>query len=189
MTNIANVKILGFEESIKASKYPMSIDVDSLNTDITNTVDKLAKNPAGTGHNNFLSGIVIQFDLTFSNKAWVEFERYHFAQIVSSQSTMHRISRMDIKKTCNRYVDDRIIDIVEQLKAKYLETQDKEDYLTLLYNIPSGLELTARISTNYLQLKTIYKQRRTHRLPDWQVFCDWIETLPHSEWLTGEVQE
>lgn len=96
---------------------------------------------------------------------------------------------MDIKKTCNRYVDDRIIEVVEQLKAKYLETQDKEDYLTLLYNIPSGLELTARITTNYLQLKTMYKQRRTHRLPDWQVFCDWIETLPHSEWLTGEVQE
>ena len=56
----------------------------------------------------------------------------------------------------------------------------------VIYNIPSGFEYTARLTTNYRQLKTIYSQRKNHRLPDWRIFCDWIEELPHSEWITGD---
>jgi hypothetical protein len=91
---------------------------------------------------------------------------------------------------CNKYVDDRIISVLEDLKDKYNKTKSKEDYLTLLYNIPSGFELTARMTTNYRQLKTIYQQRRNHRLVDWQVFCDFIKDLPYSELITGkDIQE
>lgn len=146
----------------------------------------LATSRAGCGEDNFLNGIVVQFDLTFSNKAWVELQRYHFIDFVSSQSTMHCISKMDIKCMCNDYVSDVVIAEVERLKEIYLNTKDSEDYLRLLYNIPSGFELTARMTTNYRQLKTIYKQRRNHRLPDWHIFCDFIEKLPHSELITGK---
>lgn len=59
-----------------------------------------------------------------------------------------------------------------------------EKYLEILYNIPMGFELTAGMTTNYQQLKTIYQQRRHHRLPDWQMICDWIETLPRFMELT-----
>ena len=56
----------------------------------------------------------------------------------------------------------------------------KEAYLDILMNVPAGLKLTARISTNYRQLKTIYYQRKNHRLPEWRKFCNWMETeLPH----------
>jgi hypothetical protein len=41
-----------------------------------------------------------------------------------------------------------------------------------------GLELTARITTNYLQLKTIYAQRHNHKLEEWRDFCRFIESLP-----------
>ena len=140
----------------------------------------------GTGHDVMMQGIIVQFDLTFSNKAWVELQRYHFVDFVSSQSTMHCISKMDIKCMCNDYVSDTVIAEVERLKEIYLITKDSEDYLRLLYNIPSGFELTARMTTNYRQLKTIYKQRRNHRLPDWHIFCDFIEKLPYSELITGK---
>lgn len=49
-----------------------------------------------------------------------------------------------------------------------------------------GLRLTARITTNYRQLKTIYQQRKNHRLPEWRAFCAWIETLPRAEFITGK---
>ena len=71
------------------------------------------------------------------------------------------------------------------LVEEYNRTKSDEDFLRMIYNVPSGFELTARMVTNYQQLKTIYRQRRTHRLPDWQMFCDWIESLPHSELITG----
>ena len=88
-----------------------------------------------------------------------------------------------------RICTEATIKEVERLKDMYLTTEAKEDYLRLLYNIPSGFELTARMTTNYRQLKTVYQQRRTHRLPDWQMFCSWIETLPHSEFITQKFSE
>lgn len=190
MPKISNTQVYGLENAIKASKYPFATDVDSVNSDITDRTMSLANCKTGTGHDNFLNGIVVQFDLTFSNKAWVEGERYHFLDFVSSQSTMHCISKMDIRNMCNKYVTETMIKEVERLKDVYLTTEAKEDYLRLLYNIPSGFELTARMTTNYRQLKTIYQQRRTHRLPDWQMFCDWIENeLPHSEFITQKFSE
>ena len=81
---ISNVKIYGLADSIKASKYPMSVDVSSLNCELTDTVKKLGSAKPGTGHDNFLTGIIAQFDLTFTVKAWTEAQRYHWFDFVSS---------------------------------------------------------------------------------------------------------
>lgn len=176
---ISNVKVYGVEESIAASKYPMSVDVESCTDEITPTVKALGKCKTGTGHDNFLNGCIVQFDLSFTIKAWTEAERYHFFDFVSSQSTMHRIAKMDVRKQCNEYVTENTIREVERLKEEYLANPTAENYLTLLYNVPVGFRLTARMTTNYRQLKTIYQQRKTHRLPEWREFCRWCETLPY----------
>lgn len=186
MAKIENIKVFGIEDSFRASKYPFAVDVNTVDGSMTDRIKSLANCKMGTGHDVMMQGIIVQFDLTFSNKAWVELQRYHFIDFVSSQSTMHCISKMDIKCMCNDYVSDVVIAEVERLKEIYLNTKDSEDYLRLLYNIPSGFELTARMTTNYRQLKTIYKQRRNHRLPDWHIFCDFIEKLPYSELITGK---
>lgn len=186
---VEKVCVYGLDESVKASKYPMSVDIDKLTSDITGTVQSLAGSALGSGHDQFLTGIVVQFDLTFTLKAWTEMQRYHFVDFVSSQSTMHRISRFDIAEQCNEYVDPDIIEIVRRKVRQYEEDPTPENYLHILYNIPTGFKLTARMTTNYRQLKTIYHQRKNHRLPDWRGFCRWIETLPHSEFITGEAVE
>lgn len=193
MPEINNVSVYGLENSIRAAKYPKSVNLESLDTTLTKGIKACANCNTGEGHDNFLKGIIVQFDLTFSNKAWVELQRYHFIDFVSSQSTMHKITKFDIKQQCNRYVDPRIIDIVQDKINEYnrlnelnevnvfsKERQDimNELYLEILYNVPSGFQITAGMTTNYQQLKTIYQQRRHHRLPDWQIFCDWCESLP-----------
>lgn len=176
---IKNVQVYGLKESIKASKYPKAIDVNRTNETITNTTINLGHAERGSGHDCYLKGIVVQFDLEFTIKAWTEAERYHFFEIISSQSTMHCISKFLIKNHCNQYVSPTIIAEVERLKKNYLENPTPENYLKLLYNVPVGFKLTARISTSYLQLKTIYYQRKDHRLPEWKEFCKWIENLPY----------
>ena len=65
-----------------------------------------------------------------------------------------------------------------------LQREASEKYLKILYSNPCGFRLTAGMTTNYRQLKTIYAQRRYHRLPEWREFCKWIEALPHSELIT-----
>ena len=192
MNTIKNVQIYGLEESIRASKFPMAVDTDKCTSEITERTISLGSVATGTGHDNFLKGIIVQFDWTFTPKCSVEVERYHFIDFVSSQSTMHRITKFDLDKAYIEYVDkvmiNRMKGLVERYNAMTKEQQNsdegKELYLKILYSNPCGMFLTARMTTNYQPLKTIYQQRTHHRLPEWQWFCDWCETLPHFLELT-----
>ena len=185
MNVVSNWRVYGLEDSIRASKYPMSVDTERCTDTVTPTVHKLARCRPGTGHDQFLTGCVVQFDLTFTVKAWTEAERYHFFDFVSSQSTMHRITKFDLDTAYIEYVDPRIIPIVKELVAAYNADPTAENYLKVLYSNPVGFRLTARMTTNYRQLKTIYQQRKNHRLPEWRWFCQWVESLPHSEFITA----
>lgn len=180
--NVSNVKVYDLEESIIASGYPMRTTAEMRpveEKDIKRCISlSNACNTGNGAHGQYLTGIRVAFDLKFSNKAWVEAERYRFFEFVSSQSTMHRIAKFDIKPQCNKYVTENTIKEVERLKEIYLSDPSAENYLYLLYNIPSGFELTARMTTNYRCLKNIYIQRKNHRLPEWREFCAWMETLP-----------
>ena len=81
---VSNVKIYGLEDSVRGSKYPMATDLSKVDETVTERTIQLAQAEAGSGHDNFLNGVIVQFDLTFSNKAWVEADRYHFLDFVSS---------------------------------------------------------------------------------------------------------
>jgi hypothetical protein len=205
MASITNTQVFGLNESLIRSGYPMLTvtptpdEFDLALWNIQNSADNNAyitrgqslANADGGGHDQFLTGVTVTADWTLSNKAWVEAERYRFLNFISSQSTMHRVTRMDFARVCNGYVDLEIIIIITRLREAYERAKGKhekrEAMLRLLYNLPSGLELTAGIVTNYRCLKNIYRQRRNHRLPDWGVVCDWIEKLPQAKRLiTGK---
>lgn len=98
---------------------------------------------------------------------------------------MHKIARFDRDKQCNEYVHVDAICLMDELVDRYNANPTPENYLRVLYNVPVGFRLTARMTTNYRQLKTIYSQRRNHRLPEWREFCKWVEGLPHAYFITG----
>ena len=140
---------------------------------------KLTKAPLNSGHVSWAKGVVVSMDITFTNKAWIELQRYHFIDIITSMSTMHRISKFELEEAFNEYTDPIIIHHLKYLQKDYNENPTKENYLKLLYSTPSGLQMTGRVTTNYLQLMNIYQQRRTHRLPEWRYFCQQLlEELP-----------
>lgn len=201
---ISNVNVYGFEEAVKGAKYSYAIDTNAVTSEVTKTTLSLANSKAGSGHDQFMTGIIVQFDLTFSNKAWVEAERYKFLNFISSQSTMHRITKFDLDQAYLPYVDNRIVEIMKEKVKAYNELQAQmtsfknegkdvsemmntlnEMYLEILYSNPAGFRLTAKMTTNYRALKTIYNQRKDHRLPEWRAFCEWVKTLPHSEFISG----
>lgn len=201
---VSNVNVYGFEEAVKGAKYSYAIDTNAVTSEVTKTTLSLANSKAGSGHDQFMTGIIVQFDLTFSNKAWVEAERYKFLNFISSQSTMHRITKFDLDQAYLPYVDNRIVEIMKEKVKAYNELQAQmtsfknegkdvsemmntlnEMYLDILYSNPAGFRLTAKMTTNYRALKTIYNQRKDHRLPEWRAFCEWVKTLPHSEFITG----
>ena len=191
---INNVKVYGLEESIKRAKYPMSTEISKLNSELTKGIKSLANSNKGEGHDQWLTGVIVQFDLTFTVKAWTEAERYHFLDFISSQSTMHRITKFNLDEAYIEYVDPRIVEIMKEKVIEYnnltnydmadvklhmdLDELKKQKYLEILYSNPCGFKLTAGMTTNYRQLKTIVSQRKTHRLPEWREFCAEIEKLP-----------
>ena len=189
---ITNVKVYGMDETLIAAKFPMSVDIESLDSSITKGVEHLAKSGIGEGHDQMLTGITVQFNLMCTNKMWVEVERYRFLYFVSSQSTMHRIAKFNLAEAYIEHVDDRVIEIMKALVCEYNQMPEgpekTEMYLKILYTNPSGFKLTARMTTNYRQLKTIYQQRKKHRLPEWREFCEWIETLPNSDFIVGDAK-
>ena len=205
---VENVRIYDLEESLIAAGYPMRTvaEIGELGEKDIKRGHNLSKAcDRGNGaHGQFMTGIRVNFDLTFTNKAWVEAERYRFLEFVSSQSTMHRITKFNLREQYNEYVDPRIIDIMEEKVREYnilVESRErlsegaaeqlKKDlndaitkrYLEILYSNPAGFNITARMTTNYRCLKNIYIQRKNHRLPEWREFCKWIETLPYFEEL------
>lgn len=193
MDIVSNVKIYDLEESLIASGYPMRTNL--INHEVTEKDIKRCHNlveatKTGNGaHSQFLTGIRVNFDLTCSNKMWVEAERYRFFEFVSSQSTMHRITKFNLDECYNEYVDPRMIAIMKEKVADYNSLVEmggdpeliKRRYLEILYSNPAGFTLTARMTTNYRCLRNIYIQRKDHRLPEWRAFCKWIETLPYAK--------
>ena len=191
---VSEWNVYDMEESIIASGLPMSAyyysgdfvrELDDVAEAHLLRAERLAKNPPGTGHNNFLTGILVSANVSATVKFWAQFERYHFAQIVSSMSTMHRLRQMAMTQSAqfNEKTSPEIIKAFCDLVRSGVDDE------TIAYSCPMGLELTARITTNYLQLKTMYAQRHNHKLKEWRDFCDWIEGLPHSELITQNKEE
>jgi len=163
----------------------------------------VVKDPAGRpqigkGHDCFLKGIRVSFDMTYPLYLSRQMQRYNWFDFVSSSSTMHKVHVTPLKDSCNIYVDGEIIgrvqfwiDTYNEMKSKdlnfYAEYDGLEErrytiyeiYMKVISNLPQGYELTARMSTNYMQLKTMYAQRKKHKLAeDWGYFCTWCESLP-----------
>ena len=203
---VSNVKIYDLDECFHASGYPMRTSTEweeARESELKRGVNLSQAADWQGAHDQFLTGIRVSFDLTFTNKAWVEAERYRFLEFVSSQSTMHRITKFDLRNQYNKYVDPQIIEIMEEKVAQHNKlltelaqtpTDDEynrerlknlitQKYLEILYSNPAGFMLTARLTTNYRCLKNIWRQRRNHRLPEWRAFCKWIETLPNAKEL------
>ena len=195
---ITNWKVHDFIEAIVASGFPMqttytAVDfaeaVINLKAGVPDDLEdtkhykrmcNLADTPAGSGHSNFLSGIIVTANITATVKWWEQFQRYHFKQIVSSMSTMHRLRAMARTGTLkfNALTPTEAVESFTEI-AKSDSHTDEE----LAYACPMGLELTARVVLNYLQLRTQYMQRKHHKLQEWRDYCAWIEKLPYAKEL------
>ena len=191
MLQIENWKVYDLKESVIACRNamritPAQITDEEFNASMPRAI-MLANSPSGSGHQTFLSGIRVSFDIKYPNYISPELQRYHWIDIVSSSSKMHRLSSMDMDTCFNKYVTDESKEQMKRLVKKFNDTKSYEDFMVMLSNCPQGIELFMRVSTNYLQLRTLYRQRKTHKLKeDWGEVCEFIEKLPYAnEFIIG----
>lgn len=194
MVEISNVRVYDIVESVIACRNAMRTEPAEFSAEefkaSLERAKKLARANDGSGHKNFLCGIRVSFDIKYPGYFTPELQRYHFLDIVTSSSKMHKLMSMDMDKCFNKYVLETNKAIMKSLIDSYNKEPNYENFMFVLSNCPMGIELFMRCSTNYLQLRTIYQQRKNHKLiDDWQEgFCkNFIETLPYAkEFITLE---
>lgn len=180
--HIESTEVYGLNKAVIASGNAMRTVMANNLLDPTDKDLKraalLGTTGSGEGHDNFLNGIIVQFDLYAPLYMWKQIQRYHFLDFISSQSTMHRLLKFDVATQCVSDTDPVIVRRYQDLVADYNAAPDEAKWRTLVASLPCGFVLGATMTTNYRQLKTIYLQRRNHKLKEWHDFCAWCETLP-----------
>lgn len=189
---ITNTQVYGLERAIKASGNPMRVEIDTSEMTDKDFVraTKLGNAKSGEGHDNFLKGILVQMDVAAPLFWWKQAQRYHWFDFISSQSTMHCLLKFDIAKQCVSDTNSEIVRIVSEVVKEYLslsedDSRKKTLWREIVASLPCGFCLGATMTTNYQQLKTMYMQRRYHKLNEWRLFVEWCDTLPHFQELTG----
>ena len=151
---------------------------------------KLAK--AGSDHRKFLRQIVVSADITAPLYWWKEFDTYKVGTVANSTSTMHKIQAKQFVRedfSCDRMSEDAlavldgVIDYLESQRLKFLETKDKQHWHNMIQLLPSSYNQMRTVTMNYETLVNIYYARRTHKLSEWHVLCDWILSLPYAKEL------
>ncbi len=217
MLSILNWRVYDLKESVIASRNAMRLTPpeytdDEFEKSLQRAIKlvQASKNGNVKCHDNLLTGIRVSFDVTYPKYWTPQAQRYHWFDIVSSASKMHRLTQMDADKCCNKYVDWDSIKTLDKWIKRYnickeattfnplivtlrnnekvsLETKDEALYfffMKCISNCPCGFELFMRVSTNYKQLQTIYTQRKHHVLrEDWGAFCDFVDGLPFAHQL------
>ena len=195
MVNITNWSVYDLKESVISCRNAMRLTPpeytdEEFEASLPRAI-KLANTPQGSGHSTFLCGIRVAFDIKYPAYFSPELQRYHFNDIVCSSSKMHRLVNMNMDLCFNEYVTEDSKSMMKNLIQIYNRDKSYENFMRVLSNCPLGIELFMRCTTNYLALRTIYHQRKHHKLrEDWvEGFCkNFIEKLPYaSEFITGNL--
>lgn len=157
---------------------------------------------AGTDHRKFMRMVTVYVDVTAPLYWWKEFDTYKVGTVANSCSTMHKIHAKEF--TLEDFSCEHLFDFcpdcdtdsatvlrytigwLNYCREKYLETKDKEYWWQLIQLLPSSYNQRRTVMLNYEVLANIYNSRRNHKLDEWHTFCDWIESLPYSELITGK---
>lgn len=210
MVEIRNVEVHGLERAVNAISN--SFNVGIINTMMATEGErpwKVAKALGGNmdphqSHDAYLKGIVVFYDLKGNSCFMPEFQRYHFHEIIMSQSTMHSLKKLlgSDGSTIGfdpytKYVTEESKDLVRKYYGQWEVAQKLGDkvaeykaLMTLLHNTPKGLELWVTVQSSYLQLKTQVIQRAGHKqVEDWRAFIEFCYSLPRFRELCGFTDE
>lgn len=181
--------------------YPYGFDISELSVkyDIgPNDLDLMTRlRNAGTDHRKFMRMITVYLDITAPLYWWKEFDTYKVGTVANSCSTMHKIhtkgftledfshGHLDTRTASSLSVLEAVIVELNHWRNQYLLNKSKENWWQMIQLLPSSYNQRRTVMLNYEVLANIYKSRRNHKLDEWHTFCDWIESLPYSELITG----
>ena len=211
MVKIENVDVYGFETAIRGARNPMNswhlMDSGYNNGEFEigeNDYDLLRRlTIAGPEHRKWNRMVTVTMDITAPLYWWKEYDTYKVGTVANSRSTMHKIQakKFELDDFSYEHLLDNsldalvnVIDILNYHREAFNTYEDeyahdKKDYWwQMIQLLPTSYNQKRTVHLNYEVLGTIYHQRRHHKLDEWHVFCDMIEGLPYSEFITREFE-
>lgn len=197
MIKIEKTSVMNLENAMRGARNPMNSwdKSDSYYGDNDNYVlgandldlaKRLTK--AGSDHRKFLRQIFVSVDITAPLYWWKEFDTYKVGTVANSCSTMHKIHSkpFELDDFSHDHMTSEteeqmklIVDYLEVLRNKFIETKDKKYWYDMIQFLPSSYNQMRTVTMNYENLTNMYFARRNHKLDEWHTYCDWIETLPY----------
>jgi len=163
----------------KRASNPKSV-LPANHNQIAKSIDKLAECKLGSGHDVFLNGLMVYFDWNISKIVREQLLRYNFINVISSQSLMHKLHEHIANESS-------WADVPKEIREGFLKYYEGgHTDIEVVNSLPLGFRYEISFCCNYRQLKTIYSQRKEHKLKDWRDFCNELELLPNSHWITGK---
>ena len=150
---------------------------------------------AGSDHRKFIRQIFVSVDITAPLYWWKEYDTYKVATVANSTSTMHKIHAkpFELSDFSHEKLTDRglraledLIAVMEQYRTEFIATKDKTAWYNMIQLLPTSYQQMRTCTMNYETLVNIYYARKNHKLEEWHTFCDWIRTLPNSEFIVRE---
>ena len=198
MIQLERTSVMNLENAIRGARNPHNSweKMDSVYDKEGNYIlgendrglgNRLAK--AGTDHRKFMRQIFISVDITAPLYWWKEFDTYKVGTVANSTSTIHRIHSKEFSIedfSCDQMTEDalvfmgQVVDYLEQVRKKYIQTKDKKDWYSLIQLLPSSYNQMRTVTMNYENAANIYYARRNHKLEEWHIFCEWVERLPYA---------
>ena len=203
MLKIENVSTFGWKAAIRGMRNPKNswAQIDSAvvngNGFVVGNNDydlmyRLAS--AGTDHGKFMRMIHVQCDVTAPLYWWKEADQYKVGTVTDSCSTMHKIHAKEftLDDFSHEHLNDestdcllKLIDLLNCNRELFLKDKNKSWWWQMIQLLPSSYNQLRTWDLNYAVLQNIYHARRNHKLDEWHTFCDWIESLPYSDLITG----
>lgn len=145
----------------------------------------------GSGHDCMLKGVIVSVNIEADQSFWLQWERYHFQDTVSSMSTMHCLCKFEkVDEMFSKYTDPRTIAILNEKIEAYNNNPTSENFHQVIHNCPQGIELCRRLVMNYLQIKSMLNQRKNHKMESWREgFVSLTKELPFFEEMTQKVKQ
>jgi len=207
---IETIEIGGFKGALRGMRFPLKsgakadtnytydpeqpmgykVDVGPNDKDLS-----MRLQAAGPEHCKHLRHIFVQAEICADRAWWLQFDTYRYGVERISESTMHTLMRRPLEKDdfehdCvnddyMNFMLDSINTSIEAWRWEKDEEYKKQIWRSVIEALPQSYKQKRIVTMSYAALRNIVKQRKGHKLIEWEQFIDWCRTLPES-WMIFE---
>lgn len=198
MIKIEKVDVWGFEHAVRGMRNPLNswersdstfepVEIGQKDHDLMTRLSK-----GGSPHRKFFRQIMVSLDITAPLYWWKEFDTYKVGTTANSCSTMHTIQKneftmddfsVDHLDAVTKQYMEAVINSLNINRQKFLDSKDKKYWWNMIQLLPTSFNQKRTVTMNYENLLNILEYRKGHKLDEWNIFCDWIMSLPYSDLL------